>query len=420
MQERLENQFRWDVVRPDSGAATLERIQQVMADVGPPQALIIHTLTRHIELSAATQEKERHVHDVYARLKSEPYDTLQRVTLVYAGKQGRDTVSLAYNVNAEGIHAHLEISNASSNEEIAKRLVKACSAHFKWATWEAARFVGMPEAYQHQVRAIEESFSKREERMNAAFERFVEQQEKAAAKLASDRAAFEVEKQREREAWQIERDQASAALKAKYEALELRERQIDLRDPLVVRREIQKQTNALLEQYEEFEVSQATRRVRLPVHVAAVVGTLGAVALYIWVASQILTRGHTDALRVSMLATATVILATVFGFYLRFLSSWFNLRARAEADIRTFRVDWLRASWLVELLFQWRRPGDGAEASALPPEVLAALSRGLFSESQEHDADAMKRLIAALPKVRRVDFGKLGGIEVDRAIDRPD
>lgn len=420
MPDQYQDTFDWEVVRPDSGADTLKAIQAVIEDVGAPQELHVQTLMHTSNFRGEKAKQAEALEAERVRLKAEPFDTLRVVNLRYDAKQNQH-LTLRYDVNTGSLHAKFSVNGAQKNPGVAEKLVAACAKHFRWATWEESRFVGMPAAYQEHVRAVEETFSKREERMNAAFERLVQQQERAGSKLAKDREAFEGEKQKERDALQVERETQEKELRAEREALEDRERQFEMRDSEIVRRDIQKQTNELLERYEDFEVSKPTIRKRWPVHGAAVAGILLAIGLYVWVAHRILERDQIDALRVSMLATATILLATVFGFYLRFMTGWFNLRARAEADIRTFRVDWLRASWLVELLFQWRKPTDGGAAPKdMPPEVLHALSRGLFSESQEEEADAMKRLLGALPKVKRVDFGKIAGVEVERVVEKSD
>lgn len=103
-------------------------------------------------------------------------------------------------------------------------------------------------------------------------------------------------------------------------------------------------------------------------------------------------------LTLASLATLGMLL-----YYIRWENSWAQRHADAEFNLQQFHVDVNRANWIIESCLEWKK----STASDIPPDLLASLSRGLFSyqdrESTQvlHPADELaSALFGAASKVR--------------------
>lgn len=90
-------------------------------------------------------------------------------------------------------------------------------------------------------------------------------------------------------------------------------------------------------------------------------------------------------------------------YYIKWENSWAQRHADAEFNLQQFHVDVNRANWIIESCLEWKK----STASDIPPDLLASLSRGLFSyqdrESTQvlHPADELaSALFGAASKVR--------------------
>lgn len=90
-------------------------------------------------------------------------------------------------------------------------------------------------------------------------------------------------------------------------------------------------------------------------------------------------------------------------YYIRWENSWAQRHADAEFNLQQFHVDVNRANWIIESCLEWKK----STASDIPPELLASMSRGLFSYQDRdstqvlHPADELaSALFGAASKVR--------------------
>ena len=82
------------------------------------------------------------------------------------------------------------------------------------------------------------------------------------------------------------------------------------------------------------------------------------------------------------------------GFLIRLLNDWAEKSAKEELKLRQMEIDIDRASWLVELLFEFKT-NKGEE---LPKELMQQLSKNLFGvdEDLQHGTNAAQTLATAL------------------------
>lgn len=83
--------------------------------------------------------------------------------------------------------------------------------------------------------------------------------------------------------------------------------------------------------------------------------------------------------------------AATAGFFLRWLNHWAQQHADEEFKLKQFELDFDRASFLVEMAFEWNDEKQGQ----IPPQLVDYLGSHLFGSRQSTDAHSMTALDAA-------------------------
>ncbi|MEQ9497159.1 MAG: hypothetical protein RIT81_09875 [Deltaproteobacteria bacterium] len=146
----------------------------------------------------------------------------------------------------------------------------------------------------------------------------------------------------------------------------------------VIRRDIKEE---LKSRSSKFSLSDGTSNMRRIVHVTSwmLLIAFGASAALGWYSvgaeNQILAA--TRGLLPSFAFGATAV------FYLRWTNQWFHDHASEEFRLKRLELDVDRASWLVEMAFEWRQENSGD----LPDKLLETISKGLFMEAEFSQAE---------------------------------
>ena len=98
------------------------------------------------------------------------------------------------------------------------------------------------------------------------------------------------------------------------------------------------------------------------------------------------------------------IAVSTFLFYIKWLNRWFEKHSQAEFQIRQLHLDFERASWIVETVFEWNKESNG---NTLPAELLGSLTRNLFANVSEdtnqpkHPSDQfMNAILGSASKIK--------------------
>jgi hypothetical protein len=99
-------------------------------------------------------------------------------------------------------------------------------------------------------------------------------------------------------------------------------------------------------------------------------------------------------------------------FYIRWNDQWFKEHANAEFENRKFSRDIVRASWIAELLFEWKEKKE----VPLPEELITSYTTGLFQNNEtvkttKHLFDDLKSLAGSVSEIK---FSKKGGISLKK------
>ena len=214
---------------------------------------------------------------------------------------------------------------------------------------------------------------------------------------------------------ELEADHAESARRLGERERELEERvsEFETRENRHVRRDLLRRIQAVIDSRKTIELSPKTGEKRKDVRgllrgLLLAGAILAAVFGYKVVASDEVKWHH-----IAPLSAGVVMFTSGLIYFIRWSDQWFSRHAQAEFRNMKFSDDILRASWIAEMLFEWKESGESDEA--FPPELLSRLSTNLFQNepwaSAEHPAEQIVKLVKDATEIQA---GK-AGITVKRA-----
>lgn len=200
--------------------------------------------------------------------------------------------------------------------------------------------------------------------------------------------------------------------------LDDREASLNLQAAKAERRQVRQELKKMFKEWsQKFEITENTKRLRWIIH-AFSVGTL---ILFATFAAIYLNQSLDvqDATRLISLhikrAVSTALFVAMGIFYAKWNAQWFQKRANEEFRLKRMELDFDRASWLVELMFQWK---DEHKDEPLPFELIERLTGHLFvpespEQPPQHPYETIgSALVGAGAKL------KLGPTGVEVELDR--
>ncbi|SMF96531.1 hypothetical protein SAMN02949497_3931 [Methylomagnum ishizawai] len=186
-------------------------------------------------------------------------------------------------------------------------------------------------------------------------------------------------------------------LEAEKNSLEELRKSLDDRSNTHARRKIR--TDILEEvknRTEKFSLTDGTVKLRTPITVSMIIliSILGLGAIQ---ASYEFYQKLGQAESYIIYIISARLFAFTFGavgsliYFIRWLNRWFEQHAQAEFQLRQFRLDIERASWIVETTLEW----NDAKGTTIPDKLLESLSKNLFNDSSQppepiaHPADQL-------------------------------
>lgn len=300
---------------------------------------------------------------------------------------------------------------------------------------EFSRLVGFAQQYlgQSPINALQTFLGEDAKRHFDAREVALARLETMVAKLTYDledaRKAREVEFQAKEalllnhrkevdEKFTIKSQELESQHQERERQLDEREKQLDLQDAKAARR---KQRSEMKEQFEEwsrqFDITSTTRNLRWIIHALSIGLLLAfgtAAGFYLNQSLQQLETPQLIAVHIKQAVLTALFVATSI-FYAKWNTQWFQKRANEEFRLKRMELDFDRASWLVELMFQWK---DEHKEDPLPHELIERLSGQLFVAEREdqpptHPYEALASAIFGASS--KVKIGPTGAeLELDR------
>jgi hypothetical protein len=238
------------------------------------------------------------------------------------------------------------------------------------------------------------------------------------------RAKLEVEYQGRDQQLQAEFDERLRSLDEKEKALLQREADLERADNTHARRKLHHELkNALKERHTKFTLTAETENKRRPVFwtfLALMAATfLASVCFGVLAFSGTAPQGPLAWLPSLRLALSVAAFAAATVYFIRWQDRWSQIHADEEFRLKRLDLDVDRASWLVEVLLEWR----AVEGGGIPDDLIGRLANGLFDPGRPYPSathpveDAIATLLGSPASVKL----KLPGGELNldkRSIDR--
>ena len=166
---------------------------------------------------------------------------------------------------------------------------------------------------------------------------------------------------------------------------------------------------------EEFQVTKGTTDLRKSVMLMTVILLLlfgGLAGFFLFQSTTAEDNTHLIAAVIKQITFTLMFVSTAF-FFIRWNNQWFQRHANEEFRLKRMELDIDRASWFVEMAFEWK----DEKGEEIPTSIIDRLTVGLFSEedreplSEPHDSLTQARLGASRFTVKLSDGTE---VEYDR------
>jgi hypothetical protein len=191
---------------------------------------------------------------------------------------------------------------------------------------------------------------------------------------------------------------------------------LDARENTVVRRDLLAKIEKILGVQKNITITAETLKKRQPIHFICL-ATMGLGLCFIAAFGyKTFTDPTADLHHIIPLSTGIVLFVSTAIFYIRWNDLWFKEHANAEFENRKFYVDVVRASWIAELLFEWK---DKKEVP-FPDQLITSYTTGLFQNSDivkttKHPFDDLKSLAGSVSEIK---FTKKDGFSLKKKTEQ--
>lgn len=182
----------------------------------------------------------------------------------------------------------------------------------------------------------------------------------------------------------------------------------DARENTVVRRDLLGKIQAIIENQKKIEITTDTLSKRKPVgYVCSALFSLSVLLLALF-GYKIFTETSPAWFHIAPFSTGVLLFISTAIFYIRWNDQWFKEHANAEFENRKFSRDIVRASWIAELLFEWKEKKE----VPFPDQLISSYTTGLFNDSDvvkttKHPFDDLKSLAGSVSEIK---FSEKGGL----------
>ena len=208
----------------------------------------------------------------------------------------------------------------------------------------------------------------------------------------------------------------SADLDGKERALKKREEELNDRSSTHERRKIRQDfKQQLKDRSSQFSLTRDTQRKRWPVHMLFGMLMIGAGIGVGGFGLPIVSGTSSDWMATMRFALSVAAFAAAVAWYIRWQDRWSQVHADEEFRLRRLDLDIDRASWLVEMMLEWKED----KGTEIPRELIGGLSRGLFQEDSKtgpvrHPSEELLATLFAASAGIRVNVPGVGEVMLDR------
>lgn len=323
------------------------------------------------------------------------------------------SVKITRSVKAETLFDEVNINRPDRADQVAfAKLVASVQKHLGHSSLLNIGNLLGPAATQHfeareiALARLEHMSSKLLDEMESARKRRDQEYE---AKDKALEARIE-QKQRELEEAAKTRQQEQDRRGADLETLQ---KELDDRAAKHARRQHYKDIKEKFKSWSEtFQVTAGTTRLRSSIFWCAILMMLLSGGLAGWFLLQSLTvqdSTHMIAAIVKQVAFTVMFVSAAY-FFIRWNNQWFQRHANEEFRLKRMELDIDRASWFVEMAFEWKEE----KGENIPVELIERLTHGLFGDCQgDHPVEPVDSLSQVLLGAARFKIKLADGTEAE-------
>lgn len=364
-------------------------------------------LSFNVQASAEDLVKHGVVLDFVKKLEERPHVMCTGASLYIDNGTNQRPFEVLYTRQSEGMLLRIE---KLEDKALGLPLFDSLHKHFNVTSKEGIIASLLPEAEQRALQFREEALrdlTSQVSRLGGFLTEMTRKNTEEIQKLTTElERKFQQKETTLQQKIQADRDELDRSRK-EHDA---RVKEFETREYTFVRRKIDSQLKDLLKEQEDVKVSPHTGRKRWIIHSVCVLTLAASAVLVGYMAAQIVKSATLDWFHVLPFSFGAVAFASTLVFYLKWNNGWFRYLADAEFGHRKAKLDFARASWIAELLFEWKERKE----VGVPDDVLRALTDNLFRPTDRkpdayHPIDQIAALVGKTAKI------KLGSIEIERA-----
>jgi len=241
----------------------------------------------------------------------------------------------------------------------------------------------MGEDVERHYAARDAYLTKQEEMLSKFFGQMEKYSTDWTARVERKQAELEEQYGKRRAALEEDFKAREQKLQEKEAALVKLRSEIDDRDSRHVRRKIQEDLKAELQKRgTKFELTEGTRKLRIPVFWFTILLLIlfGGAATAL-LCRDLISSSGTDPWLIGRQLAFTAAFGITAVFFIRWFYKWFQQHATEEFKLKRLDLDIARASWLVEMVMEWKDEKN----TEFPIELLNKLTRNLFSEERPRE-----------------------------------
>jgi len=212
-------------------------------------------------------------------------------------------------------------------------------------------------------------------------------------------------------------DHKREELQSRQKELEAKQKELDDRSSTHARRQLRQDLKkAVADRSQKFSLTRETRRKRYVIH-GVFVSMIG---FLVYIVVTTLLRGSptgsttVDWYTLVKLPCATIAALLALAWYIRWNDNWFRQHADEEFDTKRFELDIDRASWVVEMAFEWH----AEKGTQIPPELIDRLTANLFthrrSEAPQHPSQDLASALLGASSELNLNLPRVGQLKLDR------
>jgi hypothetical protein len=326
---------------------------------------------------------------------------------------GNFSVNIQRQPEANSLFDRVSISNPNNTDPITTaKLIAAVQKHLgQTSLLNIGNLLG-PAATQH-FEAREIALARLEKTASGLLEEMEEARKRREQEFQAKEQALEAKIEQKQRTLEEAAKTQQQELDRRTADLEAMRKELDDRAAKHARRQHYKDIKEKFKAWsEKFHVTEGTKSLRRSVFWF----TLLLLALFGGLAGWFLFQSFTAQDSTLMVAAIvkqvafTVLFVSTAYFFIRWNNQWFQRHANEEFRLKRMELDTDRASWFVEMAFEWK----DEKGEEIPLELIERLTQGLFGDDRgDHPVEPADSLAQALLGAARFKVKLADGTEAE-------